>query len=78
MTADQFCQLSDREQDLALQQGTFLAQREAGEHRYYLYSLCNFYVELGGITQSPFISGYRAFADLDDLEPYLAQIKINM
>jgi hypothetical protein len=78
MTAEQFCQLSDREQDVALREGIFLAQREAGEHSYYLYSLCNFYVELCALRQSPFISGYRAFTDLEHLEPYLAQIKIKL
>lgn len=74
----QFNQLSETEQELALREAALLDDREEGDNTVYLFQLGSFYVEVYCHKADPSLNRYRSFSSVNQLEPYLKKIKIEL
>lgn len=79
MTLYQFNQLDEMEQQEAIWEAAYLADRIEGEYYIKLYQIDAFYVETYRHIEHNVIVKYRSFASTDEpLKPYLDQIKPNL
>lgn len=76
MTLYQFNGLDEMEQQEAIWDGAFIADREDDEHKILLYQLDSFYVEVYLHKVFQVIRKYRSFSSTDQLQPYLYQINL--
>lgn len=74
MTLYQFNSLDEMEQQEAIWEGVHIADREYDEHKILLYQIDAFYVEVYYHKEHNVIRHYRSFANVEQLEPYLAEI----
>ncbi|MEO6612814.1 MAG: hypothetical protein ABIT05_12065 [Chitinophagaceae bacterium] len=78
MTFQQFKYLSECDQEFIIwNKGTELAIREDATHRYFLYQVDAFYVEISCDKTQNSITGFFFFDSLQYLDPYLACINID-
>ena len=73
----QFIQLDEMEQQEAICEGTFIAERFDAEHKILLYQIDGFYVEVFYHSEHNVIKKYRPFSSTDQLRLYLNQIKLD-
>jgi hypothetical protein len=77
MKDHQFNVLEEQEQTVAIwEKGVFLSERIEGFHKFMLYQLEDFYVEVTHHTHFNVIIRVSSFSDTKQLEPYLAAISI--
>jgi hypothetical protein len=79
MTIKDFLQADEMEQAEALwEKGVHIAEREDEVHRFILYQLDAFYVEAWYHKEYNVLRKFNVFDDLEQLQPYLEQIKIRV
>ncbi|MGN6294517.1 MAG: hypothetical protein ACTHMV_17340 [Chitinophagaceae bacterium] len=79
MTFQQFNRLSAVEQEIAVWYiGVAVADRIEGDIRYLLFQLDSFYIEITYVINLNSITRILAFDDMELLEPYLANIQIEL
>jgi hypothetical protein len=78
MMLQQFNTLSkEKQQDVLLKQGTFLAEREDGPFSIMLYQFEGFYVEVYFFNLYHKVAFFKAFDSTDALQPYLKAIDVS-
>jgi hypothetical protein len=78
MTIKKFHHLDETEQFEAVwDHGVLLGDHREDPFRYILYQIDSFYVELRYHQEHNILTDLRAFADTEELEPYLEQIKLH-
>jgi len=78
MTLYEFNALDEMEQQEAIWEGVHIADREDEEHKILLYQIDAFYVEVYYHKEYNVIRRYRSFASVEQLEPYLSQMKFEL
>jgi hypothetical protein len=78
MNDHQFNILQELEQTTAIwQKGVYLTERVEGFHKFILYQLEDFYVEVTWHTHFNVILKVASFTDVKQLDAYLSSIDIN-
>lgn len=78
MTLYQFNQLDEMEQAEAIwEKGVHIGERTDDEHKILLYQIDGFYVEVFYHQEYNVIRRLRSFKSVDQLRPYLDQIKLD-
>lgn len=79
MTFQQFNKLSAAEQEIAVWYvGVAVADRRENDNRYLLFQLDSFYIEIAYSITLNTVTRIIAFDDMELLEPYLANIQIDL
>lgn len=79
MTLQHFLRADEMEQAEALwEKGVHIADREDEVHRFILYQLDAFYVEVWYHKEYNVLRKFNVFEDTDQLQPYLEQLKIRV
>lgn len=78
MIIQQFDTLSkENQQEVLLNKGVFLAERQDGPFRIMLYGLNGFYVEVYFFNLYNKVAFFQSFEDTEALQPYLEQVDIS-
>jgi len=77
MNIYEFIKLSDTDKGVAIWDGEFLAVRFSNDHKYALYHLGDFFVEVEYNPKKNKLISMRAFKTKKLLEPYLNMIDIS-
>jgi hypothetical protein len=79
MTLYEFKLLDEKELAEALwDRGVHIGERQEGLFKIALYQIDAFYAEVFYHAGYNVIQGIRSFSNVDELEPYLAKIKVTM
>jgi hypothetical protein len=62
---------------LLIDNGVFLASRFVPRYQLLLYAVDSFYVEVHVDMEHEMLTYFKAFSNVDDLEPYLDQVDIS-
>lgn len=78
MTLKQFNTLPlEKQQDVVLGEGIFLAERKDPPLRMMLYDMGSFYVEVFFLSRYNKVAWFNGFSNTEKLEPYLAEIDVS-
>ncbi len=77
MRSSEFILLDEQKMKTAvITQGVFIAKRELGDHKVFLFQMDNFYVETYCNVQSKHIDEFRVFYYTTALQPYIDDISL--